>query len=95
MKIEVVFHLKRPRLVWLWLRAWQRLLSLLLRVAGGWFEELELKQALQFSFCLGLCKTKVFSLSIVNIIIVFYSIALLGMIQFSINIKLNVFVAAL
>ena len=54
-KIEVVFHLRRPRLVWLWLRAWQRLLSLLFRRVGGWLEELELKQAVQFSFGLGLC----------------------------------------
>jgi hypothetical protein len=64
----------RPRLVWLWLRPWQRLLSLLFRwwrrIYGGgcagyvvvvaqdiwWLEELEVKQALQFSFGLGLCK---------------------------------------
>ena len=30
-----MFHLRSPRIVWLWLRAWQRLLSLLFRV-GGW-----------------------------------------------------------
>jgi hypothetical protein len=52
-KIEVVFHLGRPRIVWLWLRAWQILLSLLFRVAGGvwvggwvgcgWLEELEVR----------------------------------------------------
>jgi hypothetical protein len=31
-----VFHLRRPRIVLLWLRAWRRLISLLFRVAGGW-----------------------------------------------------------
>jgi hypothetical protein len=37
----------RRRLVWLWLRPWQRLLSLLFQRVwglGGWLEELELKK---------------------------------------------------
>ena len=61
--------MQSPRIVWLWLRAWQRLISLLFRwfqricgrwlqrICGGWLEELELRQALQFCFGLGLSKT--------------------------------------
>ena len=79
-KIEVVFHfwknigrLRRPRLVWLWLRAWQRLLSLLFRVGlgwvGGWLEELELKQALKVCFGLELSKIRImWSLQIIVVL---------------------------
>jgi hypothetical protein len=33
--IEVVFYLRRPRIVLFWLRAWQKLISLLFRVGVG------------------------------------------------------------
>jgi hypothetical protein len=56
-KVCVYFHLKRTGIVWLRLRAWQRLVSLLFqRVSGGWLEDLELKQALLLCSGLGLIK---------------------------------------
>ena len=49
--IEVFFQLRKPKIVWLWPMAWQRLLSLLFQVVGGWrLEELEVSRLPQSDF---------------------------------------------
>ena len=49
--IEVFFRLRKPKIVWLWPMAWQRLLSLLFQVVSGWrLEELEVSRLPQSDF---------------------------------------------